>query len=244
MDYKTHPLMQKEHITKFYNEHDCWGDDCFSRHTTRIIGRLVRSSTKGYNKQAVVLNAGSGGNLYGTTFTNMYHVDIAKNKLKGLLNSFVSSIEDMPFQDKMFDIIICVGTVINYCDIERAFGELVRVLKDDGIILLEYERSGSALIDVDERNKDCIIFEHNYEGENHANLLYSDSYVEEVLENNGLYVKKYKYFHTTIPFIQLLVSQKISEILNIFDGFISRFHSVNKYSHNKFLVCEKKTRRR
>ncbi len=47
----------------------------------------------------------------------------------------------MPFNNLFFDNILCVGSVLNYCDALTALSELSRVLKPNGNLILEYESS-------------------------------------------------------------------------------------------------------
>ena len=92
-----------------------------------------------------MLNAGS----LGVTFTfrgDLYLLDASLDTMKGFRNAYVGSVERMPFQDGLFDAVICVDSVLDYSDAGRVIKEISRVLKKGGRFILEYERSQSGLV--------------------------------------------------------------------------------------------------
>jgi SAM-dependent methyltransferase len=79
-----------------------------------------------------ILDAGCGDARY-THFlvdSNDYHgLDIKKTEF----TTEIGSVENMPYKDKTFSEIICLG-VLDYTDPEKTLREFNRVLKDKGII--------------------------------------------------------------------------------------------------------------
>ena len=142
-------MNQKEYqkqITEFYsNLKEVWpNNDKWHIYTHTAISDFVKrhiEKIKGFEKLKI-LNCGSGGMTYGLT-CDMYHMDIVENKICHFPHWKVASAEEIPFLDEEFDIVICVGTVINYCDAASVIKELARVLKKGGILYLEFEASGS-----------------------------------------------------------------------------------------------------
>lgn len=241
MDEDLSYLLSTEHIREFYNLHkECWPEDCFSLNTTKQIRKAVIKFINKLPDNSIILNAGSGNTVYEDILHTIYNVDIAEKKVSTLPNAYVCSIESMPFKENMFDCIICVGTVINYANLEKSLNEFRRVLKKGGYLILEYERSGSGLVNSAERNEDTINFLHTYYGELHANKLYSDKYVKKQLNLNGLELIKNSYFNTSIPFIELFSTQKIAEKMNFTDSFLSHIPFINNYAHNKIVICKQK----
>jgi ubiquinone/menaquinone biosynthesis C-methylase UbiE len=47
----------------------------------------------------------------------------------------IGKAEELPFKDKNFDNVICV-TVLHHCDIDKAIKEMLRVVKDDGNVIV------------------------------------------------------------------------------------------------------------
>jgi len=232
-------LLDYNSIRDFYNLHkSCWPTDLFSEMTTSFIDKYVIAALKCFDGSNLILNAGSGGKLY-PTCAQQFHIDIAENTLIGIENAYVSNIIDMPFENNTFDCVICVGSVINYCEINKAIAEINRVLKVNGTLIIEYERSGSGFAINHARNKDLIIFFHTYFGEPHKNLLYSDKYFFQVLKKNGFIYNNLAKFNTTIPFCEMFASDKFAHKMKFFEPLLRRLPIVSQYSHNAILTCKK-----
>ena len=61
--------------------------------------------------------------------------------LNNFSNKIVGSAEDLPFDDKSFDNVYCAFVWRNVSDTDKAFGEIRRVLKDEGkFVLLDMTR--------------------------------------------------------------------------------------------------------
>ena len=224
-------------IKDFYNKHtECWGNDLFSKMTTSFIDRYVNKRVSNLSAKQLVLNAGSGGKTYKTQ-AKQYQIDIAKNTIRNRANAIVGNIIDMPFKSNMFDVVICVGTVINYSEAEKAIKEFRRVSKDDAVLIIEYERSQSGLIKEPERGGDCILFRHSYCDEFHENYLYSDKYIADILSINGYRIEERRLFNTTIPYFEMFFSDPVAHFLTIFEPIFRRVNKVSKYSHNMILFC-------
>ena len=105
--------INQERIKEFYNSvANVWGDhDPWHDYSKKIISAYIAKKTFFCN--SIVLNAGSAGNTYDIDCKIMYHVDIASDKIKNIENAYVASIEKLPFNDKSFDNIVCVGSVLN-----------------------------------------------------------------------------------------------------------------------------------
>jgi len=67
-------------------------------------------------------------------------IDINRTALKiaNMTNLCCMDVIDMGFSDNSFDKIVCLQTIEHVRKIERAFGEMARVLKSGGSILLTY----------------------------------------------------------------------------------------------------------
>lgn len=47
-----------------------------------------------------------------------------------------ADLESLPFKNSSFDVVVCLGVVAYLLDLDKAFKELVRILKSDGILML------------------------------------------------------------------------------------------------------------
>lgn len=186
-----------DHVRTLYNAaKETWpSDDPWHTYTHNYITQKVQSYLGTLHSEALVLNAGSGDTRYCTSAT-VYDVDIAEDKLKNSLHPFVSNIESLPFVDSFFDCVICVGSVLNYCDLYTALSQLIRVLKPGGVLCIEYERSQSAEFLLTE-NYNANVFSkiYTYNGQQHRLWLYSDSYVLQFLKQHHIDVINRDYFH-------------------------------------------------
>ncbi|MEK7663905.1 MAG: glycosyltransferase [Patescibacteria group bacterium] len=132
---------KKEHEIMFHSKTGFRNDnvyffDYFKKH----IG------SRDYNLKNKILDVGCG---FGDTLMPLlelgfqcYGVDYipeiieaAKNKDKSI-NFQVADAYNLPFEDGFFDIVICKGVLQVLSDSERAIGELKRVLKKDGLLII------------------------------------------------------------------------------------------------------------
>lgn len=188
--------LDQEKIKLFYNDvSNVWGNhDPWHDYSQEVITSYIKH--KDIFKDSIVLNAGSAGNSYGIECHTMYHVDIANKKLKNIDNAVIASIEKMPFNDLSFDNILCVGSVLNYCDALTALSELSRVLKPNGNLILEYESSwGFEYLHKDCYKKDAYIITTEYIEKEHTQWLYSPKYINKILNGCNLKIIEKYPFH-------------------------------------------------
>ena len=165
--------VNEEEIATFYNKvEEIWpSNEPWYKYTKAQIEKFVHKNAFKYHDY--VLNAGSGGYDYNLN-CKMHHVDIAAEKINQLPLYTVASLEKLPFATNTFDGILCVGSVINYCDAVAAIVEMARVLKHGGSLLLEYENSFA----YEYRSKLCYkadaqIIKSVYQGKEQQQWIYS-----------------------------------------------------------------------
>ena len=185
-----------------------------------------------------VLNAGSGGNAYGLV-NRMHHVDIAGEKISKEKEYTIASIENIPLQDGLFDTILCVGTVINYCNPERVISEFRRLLKHGGRLILEFENSKS--YEYCGREAYCrksAVIECLFQGELHRNFVFLPEYIETILAQNGFSVRKKSYFHILSTWaLHLGLSEKQAAIFAVGDTVCQHIPCLRTHGGNVFMVC-------
>lgn len=170
-------------VKRFYNQvSEIWAQTDIWHQWSRIQIQKYLDEVP-FSCQNSILNAGSGGNDYGITCKEMVHVDVAEKKLAGIENAVISSIESMPFPDSRFDSIICVGSVINYCDASAVISEFSRVSKPGATLVLEFENSGG----YEYRKKPCYkesaaVVTVQFQGSAHTQWLYSVPYIKSLLK--------------------------------------------------------------
>ncbi|PYG89700.1 methyltransferase family protein [Ruminiclostridium sufflavum DSM 19573] len=205
-----------------------------------IIDFVMESLTKRLNKDSIYLNAGSGGSAYNLLGT-CHHVDIVENLIKKFPRHAVASIENLPYPDSSFDALICVGSVINYCDVVKSIGELSRVLKPEGVLILKYERSNTGELWFNkDYGKGASLQQYQYLGHTHTLWLYSEQIVDQLLKENSLITLKRKRFHCMSALVNRIFN---NEKLSGRFGCIDILFQPISYSiaHNIILLSQKST---
>lgn len=193
------------------------------------------------NQNCNILNAGSGGNNYGLDI-DMHHVDIAENKICKFKHYTVGDIEKMPFTNEYFDISLCVGSVINYCDAFAAIREISRVTKHKGLLILEFENSFSfEFKNTDAFKSNASIITTNYFNKPHTMWVYSLEYIISILNNYNFIIDKIYTYHILSSIIYYYTkNENAAAKYAVFDIILRYIPIIYKYSGNVILKCYKK----
>lgn len=243
MDYKGIDLKK---VAEKYNEIDeIWNPkDIWHQKTRQTISDFINISLpeKLENFPVKILNAGSGGNNYGLNDDNILHVDIADKKICSKPHFLVSNIENIALPDKSFDVSICVGSAINYCDAMKVINEISRLLKSGGKLILEFENSLSWEFILSKGfNKRATIIKTFYNCTTDEKIwVYSEEYIYELLKLNNFKMQKIKRFHQLSPLLYRLTrNQKISSFAFLFDNIAKYIPIIRKFSSNVIILAIK-----
>lgn len=200
-------------VAKKYNEIPViWDErDKWHNKTKKMINDFITRSLKSiHNYNGLkILNAGSGGNNYGLPESTLTHIDIAAEKIKGLNNSIQANIENMPIKEEMYDLIICVGSVINYCDPLKVIQEFKRVIKPGGKIILEFENSHTLeLIFKKEFNKKVVLVNTFYNQRPETVWYFSEKFIKEIITENKFEIAKIERCHILSPLVYWLTKKE------------------------------------
>ena len=195
---------------KNYSANTPWpnADEWHSK-TFQAINNIVNKELAKFdNENAIILNAGSGGTNYNHK-GRFIHLDIIESYINKYPNYIVASIDNIPLESDSVDIIICVGSVINYADCQKSLKEFSRVLKANGILILEFERSNSGeFLFTGNHNKQVFSNSYIYNNQKHILWMYNEKHVIKIMRCNNLKtIRKYR-FHT---FSTLLYRLGLSE---------------------------------
>ncbi len=231
-------------VKNMYNDmKEIWPhDDKWYQYTYSQISKFLHSIAlkHNFNNQTEILNAGSGGNTYNIPGIH-YHIDIADQKLKNIPNAYIGNIENMPFADNKFDVCICVGSVLNYCDALIAISELVRVLKQYGLLILDYDQSRSLeFIGTKHFNKTADIIETFNSGYTDKIWVYSQKYISSILRNFHVNVLDMHKYHILTPLIYRMTCDENKAAAFVkFDKVISHIPFLREFSCNVILCSQK-----
>ena len=192
-------------------------------------------------KSYKILNAGSGGNNYGLSI-EMYHMDIAANKILNQKNFVVGSIEAIPFEDETFDVVICVGSVLNYCDAISAITEMSRVLKRGGLLVIEFENSYSfEFKNTTAFKSNAAIITTSYFNRPHKMWVFSSKYICRILQECNMKVNDLYAYHilSSIAYYYIKDENKAAKY-SVFDKILRHIPFIHRYSGNIILCCTKK----
>ncbi len=189
---------------------------------------------------AVILNAGSGGSIYGLPHT-MHNLDVVSNKNVNLENFTLGSIENIPFDSQFFDYVICVGSVLNYCDAAKAIQQFSRVLKPQGILLLEFESSTSfEFKGTDAYNKNATIITTQYLNSNHDMWVFSPRYIEYLLLANNFTIKAKRPYHIISGLaFNRNHDENVAARYTKYDGIVRRIPVISKHCGNMIITLVK-----
>lgn len=180
-----------------YSNSTPWPEkDIWHEHTYKAIVTIVEQWLQKYtNSQMVLLNAGSGGTEYKTD-AKIIHLDIVEKYISQFDDYIVGSVEMIELPNASLDGIICVGSVINYADVQRTIAEFSRLLKPNGFLILEFERSNSAeFLWTSQHNKLIFQKEYNYNSQKHLLWMYSERHICQLLEQYGVDIQSIKRLH-------------------------------------------------
>lgn len=163
----------------------------------KVLNKVIYGVLDKYdNQNAVILNAGSGGQTYKTK-GKLIHLDLVDNNIKQFEHYLVGSVESIPISDNSVDILICVGSVLNYTNQEKSIREFSRVLKKNGILVLEFERSNSGeFLFNKNHHKESFLQKYEYNGQEHLLMMYNEKFIINKLKDSGFKLNYKKRFHT------------------------------------------------
>jgi ubiquinone/menaquinone biosynthesis C-methylase UbiE len=188
-----------------------------------------------------ILNAGSAGYAYGINSDRMFHIDLAKNKLSNDSHSVLGNIEWLPFRQNSFDLIICVGSVLDYCDPIIVMREFNRVLKNSGLIILEFESSCTfELLGKSNFNKGLTLVETFYNGSKEKIWYFSEIYIKNLLTLYNFRIIRKKQFHILSPLIyRIYPNETFASKFAAFDKMLRHFPIINKFCSNIIFLIQK-----
>lgn len=147
----------------------------------------------------------------------------------------------MPFADSFFDVCICVGSVINYCDAMSSIGEICRILKPKGLLVLDFDQSKSfEYIGTSFYSKNAEIVETFNSGFSDKIWVYSEKYINSILKSYHFKILRKHHYHCLSPLAYRFIKDetKASKYAP-FDKLVSILPFLKNISCNIILTAQK-----
>ena len=185
------------------------------------------------------MNIGSAGNEYNIS-GNHYHVDIAEERIKHCSHFYVGTAEKLPFTDNYFDIGLCVGSVINYCDPLLVISEISRVLKPNAVCVVDFEQSRSYQFIGSSFNCNARIITSFNSGVNDRIWIFSERIIRSYCKMYGLRIINVHYFHLLTPLIyRICKDENKAAYFTFADHILQKIPYLRKISCNVILTVQK-----
>jgi SAM-dependent methyltransferase len=220
-----------------YTSEDSW-HRFTGAETQRQLDRFWQSEYRG---DQVVLNAGSGDIDPGLKSALTINLDISITRVSMIPNAVVGSVEAIPLRDASIDAVVCVGSVINYCDVGATILEFARVLRPGGYLLLEFESSRSAeLRSQDVFGRSVGVAETFYGDGPEIVWVYTPEFVGHLLEAARIPVFKRVPIHVLSPWIlSLFGSIPGAAVVARLDPIARRLPIVTRWASNHLFIGKK-----
>lgn len=189
----------------------------------------------------VILNAGAGGNNLDLLPDNTINLDLSERRIEGSTYPVVGTVEAIPFKNESIDIVVCVGSVINYCDAAVTIAEFGRVLRRSGTLILEFESSKSAeFIAHKVFGRSAAIVDTFYCNQPEAVWVYSPSYISNLLHAAGFRSRHQFFIHILSPWaLFMLRSVRAAAIIARLDRLVRPASFLNQFASNHLVFYQK-----
>jgi SAM-dependent methyltransferase len=109
----------------------------------RIEQFILRFRALTLDRCQAILDVGCGRDGYAWTPQDAINLDKFYEQVAQKSRAVVGDLENLPFATASFDLVLCVGSVINYVSAMEAVAELARVTANRGRLFLHFETSTS-----------------------------------------------------------------------------------------------------
>ena len=241
-----HPRLETSAVRARYSDSLAYSvTDSWHDHTGEEVRReIVRSwNALRSRPEHVILNAGAGDNDLRLCPSTTINLDVSEAGVLSLHNPLVASIENIPLEDSSVDTVICIGSVINYCDAAVAIVEFRRVLRLGGYLILEFESSYSAeLLRQDAYGQSAAVVESFYADQPEVVWAYSPKYVRNLLQAANFRIGRRVPVHVLSPWVLLLLHNvRVAAIIARLDRVTRRLPFLTRWASNHLFFCEKQT---
>jgi hypothetical protein len=140
------------------------------------------------------------------------------------------------------DTVLCVGSVINYCDAAAAIAEFSRVLRPEGYLLLEFESSRSAeLVTQSAYGRPAAVARTFCDDAEEVIWVYAFDYINNLLTAAGFRLIEAVPIQIVSPWVLLLTrSTKAAALAGRLDPAVRRARILGRWASNHLLFCRRR----
>jgi SAM-dependent methyltransferase len=233
-------------VREKYNAIEIWpSTDLWLSHVKAWIGRTIKAWQPALRltSSSRILNAGSGDESYSVAPGMVIDCDIADQKVVGMPCGVAGDLMNLPLAEGSVDVCVCVGSVVNYVsDLTKAIGEIARVVKADGRLILEFESSRSPeYLFTRHFGRDVTQVSTFYIYENENIWVYNEQYVRSLLDQAGFEIIAESRTHFVAPLIfRFKKNINTAARFAIFDRIVSKIPFLNQHSANLIYLCQRR----
>ncbi len=225
-----------------YNNPTAFGPlDVWHQYTATEISRIIEEQWKVLQIRGTVLNAGSGGNCLGIESDRIINLDLAEWRLAHQRHAVVANVEALPLADATMSAVVCVGSVINYCDAAAAVAEFGRVIEDGGYLIIEFESSRSGeYVTTPEFGQAVAVCETFYCGRKELVWGYRIEYLRNLLESARLKPLEVFPIHVLSPWVLFSTSNlRLAAHAAKADSAARKMRILDRWASNFLIICRK-----
>jgi hypothetical protein len=224
----------------FDNDEPIWNDR-WHLYTRKKIEEFIQTNQNIINESKHIINAGSSGETYNIDDKKTLHIDLVEKRIEDKPHHLVANLEDIPINSQEADLIVCVGSVINFSDAMLVIKELTKLLKPNGNLILEFECSNTPeLFWSNKFNATAVIHDTFYRHKLLKIWYYSEEWIESILKEYGYtIVNKSKWHFLSAFMLKFIPWLDFCSLFSTFDALARKIPIVKNYSSNIILLAKK-----
>lgn len=172
-------------------------DDLWHQHTRSQLEQFTLQHAVNFLHSATnVLDVGCGRDHYEWMPRRTINLDRFFSQVQNRSKALVADLERLPFHGASFDLVICIGSVLNYVSAVEAIAEIARVTALGGHAILHFETSSSfEQLGTRRWNSSVHLYKTINSSRSDFIWLYSPSFVNQVIDSAGFKILKMARFH-------------------------------------------------
>jgi SAM-dependent methyltransferase len=188
----------------------------------------------------VVLDADSGHNDVNARSPAKINMEISRNQGIFRTETLLGTIQTLPLADNSVDAVVCVGWVINRCDVAVAIAEFERVIRPGGYLLLDFESSRSAeLAGQNAFGRSAAIAERSRHRAD-ARWVYSLTFIHNLLSALEFRIVRRTAIGALSSWALLIsLSTHGSVVIRRLDSIARTLPGLTRWASGHFVVCQK-----